>query len=169
MVTINLTYFDNNNVDFDAYKADFIEFRSDLGEDTTNVTDEDVWDYISTCHEIEWEDFLHLLKRSPYNDVECVIAGTIGRWNGRFQIEPTVCNGLETAVMKTISGCEFFKIAQINGHLEVTATDHDGTSYFEIHLLSEKGQQAHERISDGYGSADLSRRCYHKAMKGTLL
>lgn len=156
MANICVTYFDNTNVDFDAYKESLQQSRAEWDEETTDVTEEEIWDYISECEQAALEDFLSGLNMSKYSNVECVVLGEIRRWNGTFQIDPTPCRDLESAIAKCINECDYFAIV------------HNGASTFEIHLLNKKGIEAYERICAGYGSADLSLRCYHKALKEYL-
>ena len=168
MAKICVTYFDNTNVDFNAYKESLQQSRAAWEEETTDVTEEEIWDYISECEQAVWEDFLSGLNMSKYNNVECVVLGEVGRWNGTHQIEPTPCSDLEFAIAKCINECDNFSIVHNGGYIKVTAADHDCTSTFEIHLLNKKGIEAYERICAGYGSADLSLRCYHKALTERL-
>lgn len=168
MAKICVTYFDNTNVDFDAYKESLQQSRAEWDEETTDVTEEEIWDYISECEQAAWEDFLSGLNMSKYSNVEYVVLGEIRRWNGTCQIDPTPCRDLESAIAKCINECDYFAIVHNGGYIKVMAEDHDGASTFEIHLLNKKGIEAYERICAGYGSADLSLRCYHKALKEYL-
>lgn len=168
MANICVTYFDNTNVDFDAYKESLQQSRAEWDEETTDVTEEEIWDNISECEQAAWEDFLSGLNMSKYSNVECVVLGEIRRWNGTFQIDPTPCRDLESAIAKCINECDYFAIVHNGGYIKVMAEDHDGASTFEIHLLNKKGIEAYERICAGYGSADLSLRCYHKALTERL-
>ena len=68
-------------------------------------------------------------------------------------------------MINTITNVRFIydiTIKKVNGHLEITQVHHDGTNHFEIHLLNDKGIKASER-------ADLSNKCYHKAIKEMYL
>ena len=75
-----------------------------------------------------------------------------------------VKNDLASAVEKCIGGEQYITINKVNGHLEIETSNHDGSMYFQIKLLNERGIKAHERIEYEYGNADLSNPCYHKAM-----
>lgn len=123
----------------------------------TNLTSGEIASEIATE---AWEDFFANLKYSPYNNETYAIYGTIGRWNGRFEIELVKCDNLKDVIKRAIGTCDFFKVTQKYGHIEVVACHHDGTNYLNISLLNEKGLNT---------KGDLSKSCYHKRIKGYLI
>lgn len=164
MKKINITLFNNVDIDFDYYKNELLETR-DI-EDEEDVTDNDVWDFIWKCVHDDWEALTTNLRYSKYNDEYFVITGSLGLWNGNPLIEPTTCSSLIDAIWKCVNGCDYCKVKQVNGHLEVYGYHHDGCNCFEIHLLNDSGIRAMERINEGWGKANLEDRHYHKAISG---
>lgn len=66
--------------------------------DNYNIEDED-YDQL----EILWNDFMSELDDYEYdNDTECVVIGSVGRWNGRFNIETTYFDTLKDAILNCI-------------------------------------------------------------------
>lgn len=163
---MNVTYFDNFNIDTDNYEDVYRE-TYDLDKEA-DVDERALWDYISDCLEMEWDDFKDNLRYSKNNDHYCVITGTTGLWNGHPTIEPTVCDSLLEAIQTCVSRMDYCIIEQVNGHLEVTGIHHDGRNCFEIHLLNDKGERAAQNLREGWGMADFEKRTYHKAMEGYL-
>lgn len=163
MAKINITLFDNLNIDFYDYKEAYMENESLTEED--EVRDSDVWEFINEMLSIDWDDFKDNLRWSEYKDDYCVITGRLGLWNGRPRIEPKTCSNLLDAICKCVDGCDYCKIKQVNGHLEVNGYHHDGCNCFEIHLLNDSGVRAMERINEGWGTANLADRHYHKAFR----
>ena len=159
---INFVYFDNTDYDFEEYKALLLEVYNNI--DKEEVTDKDVFDYISVCQQDDFDDFFTNLMYSENNDKYCVITGRLGLWNGRPQIEPCVCSNVTDAIKKCLFDKEYCIIKQVNGHLEVTGIHHDGRNRFEIHLLNDKGIDAYDRIREGWGRANLADRHYHKSL-----
>lgn len=159
---INVVYFDNFDFDFDEYKEWFME-NCDI-EDEDDVSDDDVYEYINDCLRNDFDDFFANLEYSKNNDKYCVITGRLGLWNGRPQIEPCVCEDVESAIKKCIDKCDYCIIKQVNGHLEVIGIHHDGRNTFEINLLNDKGVDAYYRIREGWGRANLADRHYHKSL-----
>lgn len=163
---INVVYFDNHDFDFDEYK-DFYMEDNEIS-DPNEVEDNDIWSYIDDSLNSQFDDFIDNLFYSKNNNDYWCISGNLGLWVGCRSIEPIVCDELTTAIKKCIGNCEYWSIKQVNGHLEVDAYHHDGCNSFRIDLLNDKGIDAFERIREGYGNADLSKRTYHRAMKGYL-
>ena len=146
----SITLYDDINVNYDDYREEFAEI---MGDDTIlNSADRDseLYDYVYRQLNFDWEELNDALSKSG----ECVIVGSVGRWNGRFDVAPTKCENLSVAVNKCVSGCDYIKITLTNGHLEVVGVHHDANNYFDIYLLNKLG-------CDTYG-ADLSKECYYK-------
>lgn len=78
MANICVTYFDNTNVDFDAYKESLQQSRAEWDEETTDVTEEEIWDYISECEQAAWEDFLSGLNMSKYSNALYSVRYAVG-------------------------------------------------------------------------------------------
>lgn len=168
MKRINVTYFNNYHIDFDYYKTYYQETYGLNDEEMENVSENEIWNYINDSIDNNFWYFENNLKHSKYNNEYCVITGTLGLWNRSPQIEPYACDEIQQAISKCIGSCDYAIIKQVNGHLEVTGIHHDGANYFNIYLLNEYGVDALKRIREGWGTADLSNRRYHKAIDGYL-
>ena len=146
------------HIDEDEYRQMYAEF---LVTNELKESDEDFWDFIYDSFDLDWQDLCANMEYCAC-DGECVVTGSLGLWHGEPTIEPKradciidaigLCNGRDI---------EYLTIRKVNGHLEVEAAHHDGRNRFEIHLLNTKGVNAGEL-------ADLSNRCYHKAMPDYL-
>ena len=165
---IEITLFDNLNYNFEDYKESYQECYELTDEEMVEVSDNDIWDFIYDSLEMEWDDLFANLKYSKNADVPCVITGTLGLWHGRPTIVPVACDSIESAIRKCANDMDYVIVKQVNGHVEVTGVHHDGRNHFEIHILNDKGIHANDLIEEGWGRADLSNRCYHKAIKGYL-
>lgn len=165
---IKVTYYDNYNYDLDMYRKNYQEENELTDEDMSEVSDDNIYDFLNGQLEAEWHYFCDNLEHSENNDTPCVILGTLGLWSGRKTIVPVVCVDLQTAINKCIASNDYVSIKQNCGHLEVNSVHHDGTNTFEIYLLNERGINAHNRLENGDGNANLENKCYHKAIKGYL-
>lgn len=145
---VELTY-----SDYQTYLADNDMSESQLSYD----------DYVSNMIDLEYEDFMTNMQYSSYNEYKCVILGSLGRWNGRKQIVPCVEENLSKAIKRcmNVRGFYYIKVEQKNNTILVSISHHDGIDTFEIHLLNKRGEKATM-------NADLSKPCYHKAIKGYL-
>ncbi len=112
--------------------------------------------------DMDVSDFVANLKCSTWNNPSkrCVICGSLGLWTGRHDIYPVVQPNIYTALERVIQNMDDFTITKVDYYLHVRAYHHDGCNEFDIYLLNEKGMNA----GDG---ADLSKKSYHKVMKGT--
>lgn len=80
---INVTYYDDTDPNFDYYKEQYQECRGLTDEEMQNVTEDDIWRYISECREFEWECLEDNLRYSEQANEPCVITGSLGLWHGR--------------------------------------------------------------------------------------
>lgn len=144
------------------FAGDYDWFVKELIEEGIEENSNEMYERIDQEIESEIDSFWGNLKYSKYNNNKCVIVGSLGLWNGRRGIVPTVCESVSKAIEKCFDGNfeKYVTVKQVNGHLEVTVAHHDGTNYFSIHLLNEKGKATE--------NGDLSNRRYHKAIKGFI-
>lgn len=126
---------------FDAYKefceANEIELTS-ISEDSV-----DFYNWQGEQLAMEWDDFLTNLRHDDDNNVDCVVTGSVGRWNGTFDIEAKHFSTLEDAILTCVKSCEYIIICEIDGVIDIEAMHHDATNNFKIHKLNKKGYDAH--------------------------
>ena len=101
------------------------------------------YDWQSDQLSMEWEDFLTNLENDKENNVNCVVTGNIGRWNGNFDIEAKAFASLKAAVLACVSNMDYVVINEIDGTIDIEAIHHDGTNIFKIHKLNKNGLDAY--------------------------
>lgn len=101
---------------------------------------EDFYEWVENEIANEVDDFFTNLKYSDYQQ-PCVITGSIGRWNGTFEVEQTRCESLSDAISKCWGGCNDIIVKKRNSVINVEALHHDGRNCFEIRLLSGLGEE----------------------------
>ena len=141
-------------------------------------TDEQIWEEIADWERTGWEDMLYELKDKVDDCV--LVSGTCGTWRGNFAGGKVMYSGdkprwadsmLDWVLSECGKDCDYFKIGiNESGNLFVQCTHHDGTNYYEIKNLTDKGmtafsdweystrfqklseQEMHEKLynSDGY-------------------
>lgn len=126
----------------DYSHEDFENDCIDLGEDCPYDvnSDEDYYDWLAHQNEIDYDDMITNLQCSDYNTY-CVIEGTLGLWDGKHDIAPTICKDLTQAIRKCTRNADTFSVKFENGFINVCTEHHDGTNNFTIKLLSSKGIQ----------------------------
>ena len=132
---------------YDINESDWYEaYRLHCVCNDIKPKDEDSAEYYEWQGEIlkmEWEDLMTNLKADTKNNVDCVVTGKVGRWNGTFDIEAKHFPTLEDAIIACVKDCDYIVINEINGMIDIEAIHHDGHNYFTIHKLNEKGYDAH--------------------------
>lgn len=125
-----------------------------------NDTNYDLYTVTNILREDEITDFFDNLRYCEYNENDFVIYGSVGMWNGRYNICPVVTSALDKAIYKCIKDCDNYSILLINGGLKITAYHHDGTNYFRVKMLNKKGITCRK--------GDITKTRYHQRIKGYL-
>lgn len=141
------------------YKASFDEYI-ELNELDIKNYDESLNDFINDELTTHYNDLLANIKYGSY-EVPCVVTGTIGRWNGRFNMNPQKFETLSEAINKCCTNVDGIVIKLKDGKIEVKAVHHDATNYYEITCLNKLGQMT--------AGADLTKKCYHKLIKDYII
>jgi len=87
--------------------------------------------------DFEWNEF----NSNIPNNERAIVTGTLGLWNGTHEINPFECT-LGEAVGKCCNSADTIKFEIENDDddfITVTASHHDGTNRFQIHLPDFKG------------------------------
>lgn len=148
-------------------QKEFILWSSEIDEDMAQDL------YKETCEANDWtleerpsfSDWLEDYQSELWNDFkteiqsfgDCVLVGTIQRWNGRINGQARYSSVL-SAILKCIEGMDFVEVKWNDGHLEIEAVHHDGTNTFSLYLLNSKGINAGDK-------ANLSNKTYHKRIE----
>lgn len=117
--------------------------------------------YVDTWGEsTSFEEFIEEIEYSEVAQRPCVVCGTVGTWQGsrakRF-------DNLKDAIYACVNPCYEVIISQRASNIIVDVYRHDGTNYFEIHVLNDKGVRADEN------RCDLSRREYQLTLKDYVI
>lgn len=145
--------------DYDLSNYDRNEMRGVYEEcyDET-PSDELLEEYIQDTN----DDYLDDIRSEiEYHENNCgkktyVIIGDLGLWYGRVE-GGKIIEGLWSVLKQCFE--DYNKIYEENGRLKVTAHHHDGTNFFQIKELTEKG----EKYADNH-KWDMSDRELHKKL-----
>ena len=109
-----------------------------------HITQNDILEYIYEDKKYEEECFLeefgHFLSNNTF-----IATGTCGLWYGKVE-GGMIINGIDD-FFKLLRDCDFYKITDCKGHLMVKGSHHDGTNYFELKTLNNKGEAFYDRNS----------------------
>lgn len=153
------TLYSNMNADFERVKQ-WMEENSDR-----IPTDEEVWDEIYELDKMDWEDFTYMFE-DFFNNGTFVLQGTIGCWYG-------TCYG--GYVFDTFSGLcrcfdsyDYVEIYDMNGHLYVDCSHHDGSNHYEVRILTERGREYANRHEYDMEERELHTRLMQKSYYSVL-
>lgn len=139
------TLFDNYNINdeawLEAYKEHCEINEIEMPTDVENSNE--FYEWQSEMLSMEWEDLLGNIESNWDNDVNCVVTGKVGRWNGTFDIEPKAFPSLRIAINTCASNMDYVIVTEDEGIIKVEAIHHDGRNNFEIHKLNSKGLEAY--------------------------
>ena len=139
------TLFDNYNTNIEGSLEYFKEYceanEIKIPNDAENSND--FYEWQSEMLSIAWNDLLDNIESNWSNDVNCVVTGKVGRWNGTFEIEPKAFPSLRIAINTCASNMDYVIVTEDEGIIKVEAIHHDGRNNFEIHKLNSKGLEAY--------------------------
>ena len=153
-----ITYYDSIDIDLDEYRKLYAETTENLDG---GVSDKEIYAFAYDRLNQSFNMFIGSLEWSDINNSPCVIISD--------EIETKCYNTIPDAIMLCVGNSERKRIDLTDGHIKVYRSDDFGRSEYTIYLLNEKGIAAKKRIESGNGKADLSKKCYHKAINGPLL
>ena len=139
------TLYDNHNINYTEWFEAFKEYCMDNDIDHTQYNEESErfinWLYDSLS--MDWDDLMTNIKHDKNNNVDCIVVGSLGLWDGRHDIDAKHFPTLDRAIVACISGCDYIDITENEGVIYIKGIHHDGTNNFEIHKLNAKGYDAH--------------------------
>lgn len=139
---------------YDNYDVDVMydEAKTCLMEEieTENVSDEAVWDLVSFNNSLNFETVLEELEMHFGSD-KCIVFGKVGLWHGTYTAG-FIADDIEKAICKAIEDCDYTKIYDVNGHLHITCSHHDGTHSFEIKKITKKGEEYYSNWENSFST-----------------
>lgn len=137
--------YDNHNINYDWWFYEFKEwcYINDIDVSNYDEDSEKFHEWMWNTLNMYWDDFIYNLQSDRDNNVDCVVTGKVGRWNGNFEIVATHFPTLEKAIYACVRDCDYITITQTeDGAIDVWTAHHDGSHSFTIHKLNEKGYDA---------------------------
>lgn len=148
---IDITYFDNKNVDFDMYRNEFINQFHYYEKNDFNT-------WLKNKFKTILNDFLNKLSNSKIRFNNFVI---IGKTENNFNCS-IIVNDLFQAINTCINNSIKTIIKQKNGYIQVeTENKSQGNINYKIFMLNDKGMK--------FKTADLNKPCYHKSIRNKII
>jgi hypothetical protein len=123
----------NRDIDFDEWKESLIEYQKENGyENPEDVTDDDVWDFISESLSNQLDDEKWNLNIAT--DGRILAIADLGLWNGRRQGYMILNSNINNIFTISEDYNEYYG----DGHnIKASCVHHDGTNYIEYRVIRE--------------------------------
>ena len=90
--------------------------------------------------------------------------GTNGRWNGTFEAG-TIFTDFMDMYREAMTDCDYVHLYDENGHFYMQCSHHDGTNYYEIKKLTDKGIDYLENWEGNWDDKRSERYIHDQIMK----
>ena len=137
--------YDNYNLDLEIAKEMAIENYEEYccaideePEKDYEPSDEEILQIAYKLDEFNWEEFQNDFEKFIGNDT-FIIQGNVGRWDGTARGGFTFDSFNELS--RVWKDCDYIKVYDENGHLYIECSHHDGTNFYEVRKLIEKGRE----------------------------
>ena len=142
---MSYTIYDNCDINYTEWFEEFKEYCQDKDIDATQYDEysDKFHQWIYDMLSMDWDNMMTNIKYDKNNNVDCVVTGSVGRWNGTFDIQAKHFPTLEKAIIACVDNMDYIIITEDEGTINVTAIHHDGRNHFKIHKLNAKGYDAH--------------------------
>ena len=124
-----------NGYTYDDYQDWCVEENIEAGDDNSM----EYYEWLDDQTRQDYEDFIENIKYSKVCNTPCVVTGTIGRWNGDFEIIPKLFQNLHDAIKTCGENCNDIIVESENGVVYARCYHHDGHHSFEIRPLNDDG------------------------------
>lgn len=125
--------------------ANMLERDDDLNAE--DITDNDIWEERYLQDSYDWEEVKVMLEGYFSKCNKLICEGSVGRWNGVVSGH-FYFNTFDELLSGATKDCDYFKFYDVNGHLYLHCTHHDGSCQFEIKEVTEKGYTRLLRIAE---------------------
>ena len=137
--------YDNYDL-WNLYKDEAKEMAMETYGD--DYTEDSIWECIYLLNDTEYKDTMDEL-RDFFSNGTYIIFGNIGRWD-RIHSGFDIFNDFNDAYMKAVKDCDYIRIYDYDGHFRIECSHHDGTNFYEIKKLTDKGISYFENWDYGY-------------------
>lgn len=118
---------------------DYCDACNEDGEYDVN-SDEDWYRWAQYEADCDYECFENNLRYSNLYGRAVIVEGSVGRWNGTFDIMQHYFDNPIKAIRACIDGADNIVIKKVGHKLEAINIHHDGKNYFTITFLTPLGE-----------------------------
>lgn len=139
-----------SNWDTDDYREMAVENilinREDEYTDESEIPDDVLYNEIYECMNYTWDDEWSMVK-DFFEGKTILVCGQVGTWRGNMDAGKVISID---ELYKCWNNCDYLEIYDEGGHFYIRAAHHDGTNYYEVKLLTEKGVEYYDNWENSY-------------------
>lgn len=155
------------NYDICVYDENII----DLLDEGEELTENEMWEQRYAYSQDDYEMFIDEIKDffnhiTDYNGLsdKVIFFGSLGRWDGRY--DGGEIGDFYDLYRKATEDCDYIEFKDVNGHLYLRCSHHDGTHHFEIKVLTKKGVDYYDRwLYSGSDDTRTKREVHNQVIK----
>ena len=164
---MRILYDNYDGYSYEDAKRDCIERHiEDYPNDIDYIpTDTEIGDEINFVDQITWENTEQELRRIFDSGDTFIMQGSCGTWSGRLVAGGVINNFNE--LCRAWNNCDYLKIyVDRYGRFNIESSHHDGTNYFIVKQLNDKGLNYYDKHgSNIYSDRQLFTSKYSKNIK----
>ncbi len=153
-----------DNYDAFAYRDEAIESLQENG--VSSPSEQQIWDEVDEMLSLQW-DFLKedLQKFFDKTDGTAWIAvGTVGRWDGT-RAAGVIFDEFNDFFYRATKDCDYWSFYDINGHLYLECSHHDGDNQFEIRRITKTGMRYYRNWECNWNDKRSKQYIHQKIME----
>lgn len=151
-----------NNYDLWEQYQEFA--KETLSEYEEEPSEDSIWNVINDEDSVNWECEKERLEEFFDDGSTWILCGTNGRWNGTFEAG-TIFTDFMDMYREAMTDCDYVHLYDENGHFYMQCSHHDGTNYYEIKKLTDKGIKYLENWEENWDDKRSERYVHDQIMK----
>lgn len=141
---------------------DYAESAKEMCEENgIEPTENNIWEEIYFQDSLAWDDEKGRMEEFFDDGSTWLLVGTIETWRGNLD-GGFLFTSFKEMWNKATKNCEYFHIFDKNGHFYIECSHHDGTNFYEIKRLTEKGVEYFDNWN--YGTDSRTERYVHNKL-----
>lgn len=131
---------------YDEIRQDIFDYNAETHNwsKPEDVPEEMIWEALNDQYREDWHYFESAMKHE-FRNASYILTGTCGSWMG-----PADCGAFILSfqdLMKGLRHLENMKFYERNGHFYIEGSHHDGSDFYEMRRLTNKGLQLAEKYN----------------------
>ena len=160
-IPVERVIYDNYNLYNNYPDETIIEILEEDGYKKEEITESMIFDRRDALNDADWELEKEMLKQFFLDyPGKWIMTGNLGLWDGKYPAG-IVFDTFDDFFYKAIKDCAYWKFWDENGHLYLKCSHHDGTNWFEVKQMTERGAKYLDNWEYGNWDDERTERDIH--------